>query len=120
MIRQYSNLNVADNTGAKIIEVIQVYGKKRVAHVGGVALASVKSAIPNGQVKKKDKVRIVIARQKSPIHRSNGITVRFDDNAAILINADGTPRGTRIIGPVAQELREKGYQKIVSLAPEVL
>ena len=120
MIYQYTKLVVADNSGAKSIEVIQVYGKKRVAKIGSVVMASVKSAIPNGQTKKKEKVQAVIVRQKSPIIRKDGTIIKFEDNAAVLINKDKTPRGTRIIGPVANELREKGYQKIISLAGEVL
>ncbi|TSC93913.1 MAG: large subunit ribosomal protein L14 [Candidatus Berkelbacteria bacterium Licking1014_85] len=120
MIIQYTTLKIADNTGAKTSEVIQVYGQKRVATLGSIVLVAIKSAAPNGMVKKKEMAKAVIVRQKNNFQRANGITIRFSENAAVLINADKTPRGTRIIGPVASELREKGFQKIISLAPEVL
>lgn len=119
MIIQYTNLAVADNSGAKSIQVIQVYGNKRVAYVGSKIIATVKSAIVGGTVKKKEKVQAVIVRQSFPIKRKDGTVVKFDDNAAVIIK-DKLPVGTRIVGPIAQELREKGYQKIVSLAGEMI
>jgi len=122
MIQQQTRLNVADNSGAKKIMCIKVLGgsRRRYAYIGDVIVASVKDARPDGIVKKKEVVKAVIVRQKKEYRRPNGVTIRFDDNAAVIINKDGTPRGTRIFGPVAKELREKGYAKIVSLAPEVL
>ena len=120
MIIQYTKLNVADNSGAKSIQVIQVYGKKRVAYVGSKVIATVKSAIVNGTVKKKEKVQAIIVRQKFPIKRKDGTVVKFSDNAAVIIKDDKSPKGTRIFGPVARELREADFTKIVSLAPEVL
>ncbi|PIP51647.1 50S ribosomal protein L14 [Candidatus Berkelbacteria bacterium CG_4_8_14_3_um_filter_33_6] len=119
MIIQYTKLNVADNSGAKSIQVIQVYGKKRVAYVGSKVIATVKSAIVNGTVKKKEKVQAIIVRQKFPIKRKDGTVVKFSDNAAVIIK-DKLPVGTRIIGPIALEIKEKGYQKIVSLAGELI
>lgn len=122
MVQQQSILNVADNTGAKTIMVIRCLGGsyRRYARVGDVVVASVKTANPNGQVKKGDVVKAVVVRTKKPIRRADGSNLRFDDNAAVIIKEDQTPRGTRIFGSVARELRDKGYTKILSLAPEVL
>jgi len=122
MIQPYSRLKVADNTGAKELMCIRVLKpcKRDVAVLGKIIVASVKSAIPNGQVKKKEVVKAVIVRQKFPYSRVDGTTIRFDDNAAVILNDDKTPRGSRIFGPVARELRDLGYSKIISLATEVL
>lgn len=122
MIQQQTYLNVADNTGAKQIMCIQVMGGhyRRYGGVGDVIVASVKSATPGGVVKKGDVVKAVIVRTRKSIGRKDGSHIRFDDNAAVIINNDKNPKGTRIFGPVARELREKDYMKIVSLAPEVL
>jgi large subunit ribosomal protein L14 len=122
MIQQESYLNVADNSGAKKLLCIRVLGggNRRYGSVGDVIIATVKDATPNMPVKKSDVVRAVIVRTRKAIRRDSGMTIRFDDNAAVLINADGNPRGTRVFGPVARELRDKSYTKIVSLAPEVL
>lgn len=123
MIQQESRLRVADNTGAKEILCIRVLGgsKRRYARVGDIIVASVKQAVPNSSVKKGDIVRAVIVRTAKEYSRPDGSTIRFDDNAAVLLDAAGiNPRGTRIFGPVARELRDKGFMKIISLAPEVL
>ena len=122
MIQQQSRLKVADNTGAKELMCIRCLGgsHRKFAGVGDVIVASVKSAIPTGVVKKGDVVKAVIVRTKKPIRRADGSYVRFDENAAVIIRDDGTPKGTRIFGPVARELRDKDYMKILSLAPEVL
>ena len=122
MIQQQSKLKVADNTGAKELMCIRCLGgsHRKFAGVGDVIVASVKSAIPNGVVKKGDVVKAVIVRTKKPIKRADGSYVRFDENAAVIIRDDGKPRGTRIFGPIARELRDKDYMKILSLAPEVL
>ena len=122
MIQQQSKLKVADNTGAKELMCIRCLGgsHRKFAGVGDVIVASVKSAIPNGVVKKGDVVKAVIVRTKKPIKRADGSYVRFDENAAVIIRVDGNPRGTRIFGPIARELRDKDYMKILSLAPEVL
>lgn len=122
MIQQQSKLKVADNTGAKEIMCIRCLGgsHRKFAGVGDVIIASVKSAIPNGMVKKGDVVKAVIVRTKKPIRRPDGSYVRFDENAAVIIKDDKTPKGTRIFGPVARELRDGEYMKILSLAPEVL
>ena len=122
MIQQQSRLKVADNTGAKELMCIRCLGgsHRKFAGVGDVIVASVKSAIPNGVVKKGDVVKAVIVRTKKPIRRADGSYVRFDENAAVIIRDDKNPKGTRIFGPVARELREKDYLKILSLAPEVL
>ena len=122
MIQQQTYLKVADNTGAKEIMCIRVLGGsgKRYAHVGDVVVASVKKATPGGVVKKGDVVKAVIVRTAFSIRRDDGTYIRFDENAAVLIKDDKNPRGTRIFGPVARELREKDYLKILSLAPEVL
>jgi len=122
MIQEYSRLNVADNSGAKKVMCIRVLGGsgRRYASVGDVIVVSVKSAIPNAPVKKGEKSRAVVVRTKKEIRRTDGSYIRFDENAAVLLNDQGEPRGTRIFGPVARELREKDFMKIVSLAPEVL
>ena len=122
MIRQYSRLRVADNSGARTIQCITVIGRSTsdTAEVGDVIVASVKQALPNSGVKKGDVVRAVVVRTAKEYGRPDGSHIRFDENAAVLINAQGSPRGTRIFGPVARELRERNYMKIVSLAPEVL
>jgi large subunit ribosomal protein L14 len=122
MIQQQSRLKVADNTGAKELMCIRCLGgsHRKFAGVGDVIVASVKSAIPTGVVKKGDVVKAVIVRTKKPIRRADGSYVRFDENAAVIIRDDGTPKGTRIFGPIARELRDKDYMKILSLAPEVL
>ena len=122
MIQNESRLNVADNTGAKELLVIRCLGgsKRNTATIGDVVVCAVKSASPNGSVKSGQVVKAVIARTVYGISRDNGSYIKFDDNAAVIIKKDGTPVGTRIFGPVARELREKGYMKIVSLAPEVL
>ena len=122
MIQQESRLIVADNSGAKEILCIRVLGgtRRRYAYVGDVIVASVKQANPAGAVKKKSVVRAVVVRTRQPIKRKDGSTIRFDDNAAVLIDAEKQPRATRIFGPVPRELRDQGYAKIISLAPEVL
>jgi large subunit ribosomal protein L14 len=123
MVQQESRLVVADNTGARELLVIRVLGgsTRRYGHVGDVVVATVKEATPQGAVKKSEVVKAVIVRVSKEYRRDDGSYIRFDDNAAVIIDADGeNPRGTRIFGPVARELREKGYMKIVSLAPEVL
>lgn len=122
MIQQESRLKIADNSGAKEILTIKVLGgtRRRYANVGDIIVASVKSATPGGVVKKGDVVKAVIVRTKSGLRRNDGSYIKFDDNAAVIIREDKTPKGTRIFGPVARELREKDFMKIVSLAPEVL
>jgi large subunit ribosomal protein L14 len=122
MIQKESRLDVADNTGAKEIMCIQVLGgsKRKYANIGDVIVASVKSATPGGVVKKGEVVRAVIVRTSKGIRRPDGSTIKFDDNAAVIINEQKQPRGTRIFGPIARELRDKDYMKIISLAPEVL
>jgi large subunit ribosomal protein L14 len=123
MIQQESRLAVADNTGAREILCIRVTGgsRRRYGSVGDVIVASVKQATPTSSVKKGEIVRAVIVRTRKPISRSDGTTIRFDDNAAVILDpVTSSPRGTRIFGPVARELRDKGYMRIVSLAPEVL
>ena len=122
MIQQESFLKVADNTGAKEIKCIRVLGgaKRKYASIGDVIVASVRKAAPGGQVKKGDVVKAVIVRSAKGVRRADGTYVRFDDNAAVLIKDDRNPRGTRIFGPVARELRDKDYMKILSLAPEVV
>jgi large subunit ribosomal protein L14 len=122
MIQPYTRLQVADNTGAKELQVITVLGgaKRDGAGIGCIVSASVKAATPEGTVKKKEVVKAVITRVTRPHQRPDGSVVRFDDNAAIIINADKTPRGTRVFGPVPRELRELGFAKIISLAPEVV
>jgi large subunit ribosomal protein L14 len=122
MIQQESRMKVADNTGAKELLCIRVLGgsKRRYGHIGDVIIASVKQAAPNSAVKKGDVVRAVIVRTTFPHGRADGSYIRFDDNAAVLIDQFKAPRGTRIFGPVARELRDRGFMRIVSLAPEVL
>ena len=122
MVQQQTVLKVADNSGAKEILCIRVMGGsfRRYGNIGDVIIASVKKATPGGGVKKGEVVKAVIVRTKNGIKRNDGSKIRFDENAAVLIRDDKTPRGTRIFGPVARELRDKDYMKIVSLAPEVL
>lgn len=122
MVQQQTILKVADNTGAKEIMCIRCLGGsyRKYAGIGDVIVASVKTATPGGVVKKGEVVKAVVVRTKKPQRRADGSYVRFDENAAVIIRDDGTPRGTRIFGPVARELREKEYMKILSLAPEVL
>ncbi len=122
MIQQETRLVIADNSGAKEILCIRVLGgtRRRYARVGDIIVATVKDASPSGTVKKKSVVKAVVVRTKSQIRRKDGSTIKFDDNAAVIIADDKTPRATRIFGPVPRELRELGYAKIISLAPEVL
>jgi large subunit ribosomal protein L14 len=123
MIQQESRLKVADNTGARELLVIHVMGgsTRRYAHVGDMVVATVKTAAPQGSVKKSEIVRAVVVRCAKEWRREDGSYIRFDDNAAVILDTDGkNPKGTRIFGPVARELRERGFMKIVSLAPEVL
>ena len=122
MLQQVSRLKVADNTGARELLVIRVLGgsTRRYAAVGDVVIAAVKEATPGGVVKKGDVVRAVVVRTVRPVRRKNGAYIRFDENAAVIIKEDLNPRGTRIFGPVARELREKKFLRILSLAPEVL
>ena len=122
MIQQESYLRVADNTGAKEIKCIRVLGgsKRKYGNIGDVIVASVRKSTPGGQVKKGEVVRAVIVRSAKGVRRADGTYVRFDDNAAVLIKDDKNPRGPRIFGPVARELRDKDYMKILSLAPEVI
>jgi large subunit ribosomal protein L14 len=121
MIQAESRLRVADNSGAKLLEVIKVPGgtRRRYARVGDVVVCSVKEAEPRGQVRKKQVVRAVVVRTRQPYTRADGSTIRFDDNAAVILAEGGNPVGTRVFGPVAREVRERGYSKIISLAPEV-
>jgi large subunit ribosomal protein L14 len=122
MIQAETRLKVADNSGARKVLCIKVLGgsKRRYARVGDVIVCTVKEALPNGAVKKGEVVRAVVVRTNKEIRRTDGSYIRFDDNAAVIIDNQGNPRGTRIFGPVARELRERKYMKIVSLAPEVL
>ncbi len=121
MIQKESYLNVADNSGARKLMCIRVLGSNSsYANIGDVIIAVVKEALPNMAVKKSDIVRAVIVRTRKGLRRESGMSIRFDDNAAVIVNPEGNPRGTRVFGPVARELREKNYTKIVSLAPEVL
>ena len=122
MIHNESNLVVADNSGARSVRVFRLYGgsHRKTSSIGDVVLCAVKDAIPNGKVKKSDVVKGVIVRVKHPVQRKDGSTIAFDDNAIVLIDNDGNPIGTRVFGPVARELRDKGYMKIISLAIEVL
>jgi large subunit ribosomal protein L14 len=124
MVQTETNLVVADNSGARVVRIFKIYGgtHRKTATVGDVVQCAVKVAIPNGKVKKSDIVKAVIVRTAYPIQRKDGSTIKFDDNACVIINEDKTPVGTRVFGPVARELREKGegFMKIVSLAPEVL
>lgn len=122
MIQQESRLKIADNTGAREILVIKVLGgsRRNFGSIGDTVVATVKKAVPNSNIKKGEVIRAVIVRQKKPFRRDDGSHVRFDDNAAVIINEDKRPVGTRIFGPVARELRGVGYARILSLAPEVL
>lgn len=122
MIQPYSRLNVADNTGAREVMCIRVLkGRKQTrAVLGDTIVISVKKATPRATAKKKAVSKAVIVRQKSPFQRDDGSVVKFDDNAVVLINDDGTPKGTRVLGPIAKEIRAKGFMKIVSMAPEVV
>lgn len=122
MIQQQTYLNVADNSGARKLMCLRVLGTGncRYGAIGDQIVAVVKDAIPNMPVKRSDIVKAVIVRTRQAINRENGMSIRFDDNAAVIINTDGNPKGTRVFGPVARELRDKSYTKIVSLAPEVL
>ena len=122
MIQNETRLKVADNSGARSLLTIRVLGgsKRRSAGIGDVIVASVKEATPGGAVRKGDVVRAVVVRTKKETRRGDGSYIRFGENAGVVINPDGAPRGTRIFGPVARELREKGYTRIISLAPEVL
>ena len=122
MIQQESRLGVCDNSGAKELLCIRVLGgsRRRYANIGDKIVASVKDASPSGMVKKKSVVRAVIVRTKHSIKRADGSTLKFDDNAAVILDENNLPKGTRIFGPVPRELREQGYKKIISLAPEVL
>ena len=122
MIQQESRLLVCDNSGAKEILCIRVLGvtRRRYAHVGDTIVATVKDANPQGNVKKKSVVKAVVVRTRDTVRRKDGSTIKFDDNAAVIIGDDKLPRGTRIFGPVPRELRDRGYAKIISLAPEVL
>ena len=124
MVQTETNLVVADNSGARSVRVFRLYGgsKRRSANIGDVVLCAVKDAIPNAKIKKGDVVKGVIVRTKKGISRPDGSYVKFDDNAVVIISEDGSPKGTRVFGPIARELREKGegYMKIISLAPEVL
>jgi large subunit ribosomal protein L14 len=121
MIYPQTMLTVADNTGAKKVMCIRVLGgNKKYAKIGDTIIAVVKEALPNMPVKRSDVIRAIVVRTKKTIRRPDGMYIRFDDNAAVIVNADNNPRGTRVFGPVAREIRDKNYSKIVSLAPEVL
>lgn len=122
MIQPQTRLTCADNTGARELMCIRVLGgsNKRYAAVGDVIVAAVKDALPNMPVKKSDVVRCVVVRTRNHVKRPDGSTIRFDDNAAVIVQKDGNPKGTRVFGPIARELRDKNYTKIISLAPEVL
>lgn len=122
MIQEYSKLTVADNSGAKVVQCFRVLGgtRRRYARIGDIIVVSVKDAIPGSAIKKKDVCKAVVVRTTQPTRRKDGSYIRFSDNAAVIINEQKEPRGTRIFGPVARELREKQFMKIVSLAPEVL
>lgn len=122
MIQQETRMTVADNTGAKTLLCIRVLGSsgRKYASIGDIIVAVVKDAAPNMPVKKSDVVRAVVVRTKHSLRRSDGTTIRFDENAAVIINKDNNPIGTRVFGPVARELRDKNFMKIVSLAPEVI
>lgn len=121
MIQPQSYLTVADNTGAKKLMCIRVLGNNRkYANIGDIIIGVVKDALPNMAIKKSNVVRAVIVRTKKAMHRKDGMTIRFDDNAVVIINTENNPRGTRVFGPIAREIREKNFTKIVSLATEVL
>jgi large subunit ribosomal protein L14 len=122
MIQTYTRLTVADNSGAKVIRLINIPGssRRRYAHVGDIVVCNVREAAPNSPVRKGEVVRAVVIRQAQPRRRPDGTYIKFDDNAAVLIQENQLPRGTRIFGPVARELRERGFMRIISLAPEVV
>jgi large subunit ribosomal protein L14 len=122
MIQTYTRLTVADNSGAKIIRLINIPGssKRKYAHVGDIVVCNVREAAPNSPVRKGEVVRAVVIRQAQPKRRPDGTYIKFDDNAAVLIQENQLPRGTRIFGPVARELRDRGFMRIISLAPEVV
>ena len=122
MIQSFTRLRVADNTGARQVMCIKVLGgsRRKYAHIGDIIVVTVKRAIPGGMVKKGEVARAVIVRQVSQHHRNDGTFIRFDENAAVILDEKDNPKGTRIFGPVARELREKNFMKIISLAPEVL
>ena len=122
MIQEETRLTVADNTGAKSVLCFRILGgtRKRYAYVGDIIVCAVKSAIPGGSIKKGEVVKAVVVRTKKEFRRPDGSYIRFDENSAVIIDERGEPKGTRIFGPVARELRDKGYMKIISLAPEVL
>lgn len=122
MIQQQTYLTVADNTGAKLVQCIKVLGgtRRRYAHLGDVIVVAVKEAAPKGIVKKKAVEKAVVVRTRDMVHRPDGSGIRFDENACVIIGGDNEPKGTRVFGPIARELRARGYQKIVSLAPDVL
>ncbi|MCX7784919.1 MAG: 50S ribosomal protein L14 [candidate division WOR-3 bacterium] len=122
MIQDFTRLTVADNTGARVAMVIKVLGgsKRRFSYVGDVVVVTIKDALPNAPIKKGDKARAVIVRQRKEYRRPDGTYIRFDDNACVLIDDKGEPRGTRVFGPVAREVRDRQYTKIVSLAAEVI
>ena len=122
MVIQETNLVVDDNSGARLVRVFRQYGgsHKKTSTLGDIVLCAVKEAIPNGKVKKSDVVKGVIVRVKHPVQRKDGSTISFDDNAVVIVDNEGAPVGTRVFGPVARELRDKGYMKIISLASEVL
>ena len=122
MVIQETNLVVADNSGARLVRVFRQYGgsHKKTSTLGDIVLCAVKEAIPNGKVKKSDVVKGVIVRVKHPVQRKDGSTISFDDNSVVIVDNEGAPVGTRVFGPVARELRDKGYMKIISLASEVL
>jgi len=122
MIQEETRLTVADNTGAKTVLCFRILGgtRKRYAYVGDIIVCAVKSAIPGGSIKKGEVVKAVVVRTKKEFRRPDGSYIRFDENSAVILDEKGEPKGTRIFGPVARELRDKGYMKIISLAPEVL
>jgi large subunit ribosomal protein L14 len=122
MIQSQTVLNVADNTGAKEVQCIKVLGssKRRYAYIGDLIVVAVKEALPSGTVKRKAVERAVVVRTRKEFRRKDGSYIRFDENAVVIVNKDGVPKGTRVFGPVARELRDRGYQKIISLAPDVL
>ena len=122
MIQHMTKLRVADNTGAKSVMCIKVLGgsKRRYARIGDIITVSIKEATPRGVVKKKSIQKAVVVRQRSPIKRTDGSSIRFDENAVVIVNDDNQPKGTRVFGPIAREMRAKGFQKIISLAPHVL
>ena len=121
MIYPQTILTVADNTGAKKVMCIRILGgNKKYAQIGDTIIAVVKEAMPNMPIKRSDVVKAIVVRTKKTTRRQNGMSIRFDDNAAVIVNADNNPRGTRVFGPIAREIRDKNFSKIVSLAPEVL